>query len=205
MKKITKLMLALTLLAAGSLGASATKLYATYGTPASSGSFESETGTYTWTASSNNLMDLFTFSNGELASFESIQFTTSDYVNDSPYRICFMVGSDAKATIKFYTAGEKNLVFSERTETKDLDLSTITSIKFGGASNDGSINITKTPYLEKPTTVEFDETGVCLLDPTEISVDSNLSFDDQTGVMTSNGQGTFTLRSTRRISAACRR
>ena len=65
MKKILFLMLSLILM--GGVNSYATKLYATYGTPAGNGSFNSETGEYTWDNSSNNLMDLFTFGSGELA------------------------------------------------------------------------------------------------------------------------------------------
>jgi len=192
MRKITKSLLALALLFGAVGGVKATKLYATYGTPADKGSWNAETGVYSWTGSYSNLMDLFVFGAGELANYESLHFTTSDYV-DGPYRVCFMTGSTATATIAFYSAGEKNLVLSERDETKNLDLSQITSIKFGGASDAGSITITGKPYLKKSTTVSYDETGVCVLDPTEIETDVNLTYNDLTGEMTSAGAGTFSI------------
>ena len=192
MRKITKSLLALALLFGAVGGVKATKLYATYGTPADKGSWNAETGVYSWTESNSNLMDLFTFDAGQLANYESLHFTTSDYV-DGPYRVCFMTGSTVTATIAFYSAGEKNLVLSERTETKDLDLSQITSIKFGGASGSGSVKITSKPYLRKPTTISYDETGICVLDPTEIEADVNLTYNDQTGEMTSAGNGTFSI------------
>ncbi|MBR0036696.1 MAG: hypothetical protein IJP70_03530 [Bacteroidales bacterium] len=188
MKKII-LSLVVALLGIGS--ASATKLYATYGTPASEGSWNAETNTYTWTASYSNLMTIFSFGSGELANYTSLHLTTSDYTGT--YRVCFMNGSTAVATIAFYSAGQKDLVFAERNETKDLDLSAITHISFGGASGSGSITLSATPYMVKPTTVDFDETGVAIIGLTDITADSNLTYDDQTGEMTSNGQGTFSV------------
>ena len=186
------LTLALLLLGAGGT-VSATKLYATYGTPASQGSWDAETSTYSWTASYSNLMTIFTFSAGELADYTSLHLTTSDY-ETGPYRVCFMNGGTAVATIAFYSAGQKDLVLSERTETKDLDLSQITHISFGGASGAGSIKLASTPYLEKPTTVDFDENGIALIGLSDISADVNLTYDDQTGEMTSAaGKGTFTV------------
>ena len=185
-------MLTLAVLIAGVGGVKATKLYATYSTPASSGSWNAETQIYSWTASYSNLMTIFTFSSGELAQYKSLHLTTSDYV-DGPYRVCFMNGSTAVSTITFFSAGQKDLVLSERTETKDLDLSQITHISFGGASGAGSVKIVGTPYLQKPASVDFDETGVATIGLTDIDYDTNLTFDDKTGVMTSNGQGTFSV------------
>ena len=191
MRTITKLMFTLALLVVGVGAANATKLYATYGTPASEGSWDSETQVYSWNKSYSNLMTIFTFPNGELADYTSLHLKTANYTD--AYRVCFMNGGTAVATISFYSAGQKDLVLSERNETKDIDLSKITHISFGGASGSGSITIEGTPYLVKPTTIDFDETGVAMIGLTDIDYDTNLTFDDQTGEMTSNGQGTFTV------------
>ena len=185
-------MLTLALLVVGVGAVNATKLYASYGTPASEGSWNAETQVYSWTQGYSNLMTIFTFPNGELADYTSLHLTTSDYVT-GPYRVCFMNSGTLVATISFYSAGQKDLEFSERSETKDIDLSQITHISFGGASDSGSITIVGTPYLVKPTSVEFDETGVAIIGLTDIDYDTNLTFDDQTGEMTSNGQGTFSV------------
>ena len=129
---------------------------ATFGAPAGNGSWNSATNTYSWTLNYSNLMPIFSFSNGELANYTSLHLTTSDYT--SQYRVCFMKGTDPKATITFYSAGQKDLVLAERSETKDLNLSEITSIQFGGASTSGSIGIDPSSvYLEGPTvyTVTF--------------------------------------------------
>jgi len=178
------------LLAAGVVGANATKLYATYGTPAGNGSWDAKTGTYKWTGSYSNLMTIFTFANGELADYESLHLTTSDYV-DGPYRVCFMNGSTAVATISFYSAGQKDLVLSERTETKDLDLSKITHLSFGGASGSGSIKITKTPYLEKPTEFTFNDQGKAYLYPSDLKATAwGLdSYDEETGIVVKSTTG----------------
>lgn len=180
-------MLTLALLVAGVGVANATKLYATYGTPAGNGTWNAETGQYSWTNSSNNLMDLFTFGSGELASYNSLHFTTSECV-DGPYRICFMNGSTAVATIAFYSEGQKDLSFSERTETKDLDLSQITSIKFGGASSAGSIKITSKPYLEKPMQLVWNDNGEAEIALTDLTATGGFSLNDQTGELTGTGE-----------------
>lgn len=192
MKKFTKLMLTLAIAIASVGTVNATKLYATYGTPASSGSWDAENQVYTWTASYSNLMTIFEFPNNDLGDYTSLHLTTSNYV-DGPYRVCFMNGGTLVATIAFYSAGQKDLVFSERDETKDLDLSKITHISFGGASGSGSISLVGTPYLVKPTTISFDETGVATIGITDIDCDANLTFNDQTGEMASTGQGTFSV------------
>ena len=173
----------LSLILMGGANSYATKLYATYGTPAGNGSWNAETSTYAWTGSSNNLMDLFTFGSGELANYQSLHFTTSDYTD--VYRVCFMNGGTAVATIAFYSANEKNLVFSERPETKDLDLSTITSIKFGGVSGSGSVKITGKPYLQKPMSLTWGDDGTAEIDITDLTASGCFSLNDQTGVLTS--------------------
>ena len=162
----------------------ATKLYATYGTPAGNGSFNQATGEYSWDSGSNNLMDLFVFGSGELAEYESLHFSTSDYVT-GPYRVCFMNGGTVVATIAFYSAGDKNLVFSQREELKDKDLSTITSIKFGGLSGSGSVTITKKPYIEKPFSLVIGDDGKAVIDITDLSASGCLSVDYETGELTS--------------------
>lgn len=184
MHKLSKLFLTLALLLLAVSGANATKLYATYGTPANQGTWNAETGTYTWTAGWSNLMPIFTFANGELAQYQSLHLTTANYV-DGPYRVCFMKGGEALATITFYSAGVKNLVFAERNETKDLDLSQITTISFGGASGKGSVDIVGKPYLQKPFTLDIDDTGTAVVDKTDLVASGCLTLNDETGLLTS--------------------
>ncbi len=181
-KKLFKMMLTLALFVAGVGEANATKTFAAYGTPASNGTWNAETNTYSWTASYSNLMTIFEFPNGELADYTSIHLTTSSYTD--AYRICFMNGSTAVATIAFYSAGQKDLNFAERTETKDLDLSKITHISFGGASGSGSIVLSKA-YIEKPFKLNIDDTGKAVIDVTDLKASGCLTLDEQTGVLTS--------------------
>lgn len=167
--------------------ANATKTYAMFGSPAGNGSWDAENGIYTWTAGYNNLMPVFTFANGELAEYTSLHLTTSDYTDT--YRVCFMNGSTAVATIAFYSAGQKDLVFSERNETKDLDLSQITHISFGGASGSGSIGLSNV-YLNKPFKLEFNDEGKAYIDLTDLTASgSNLSYDDASGTLVSTSGG----------------
>ena len=194
MKKFLFLIALFTLM--GGVNSYATKLYATYGTPAANGSWDSGTSTYTWTDGSNNLMDWFTFSNGELANYKSLKFSTSNYTNT--YRVCFMIGGNAVATITFYSAGEKNLVFSERNEIKNLDLSTITSIKFGGAAgttkeNPLTITVSSKPYLEKPMSLILNDNSEAEIDLTDLTASNNFSFNDQTGELTKTGNGELNI------------
>lgn len=137
-------------------------------------------------------MDWFTFANGELANYTSLKFSTSSYTDC--YRVCFMAGGNAAATITFYSAGEKNLVFSERNETKNLDLSTITSIKFGGAAGTTeedplTITVSSKPYLEKPMSLTWDDNGEAEIDLTDLTATGSFTFNDQTGELTSTGSG----------------
>lgn len=190
MGKIKTILCTLTLLCGvvgGVNSAYATKLYATYGTPAGEGRWNAETGVYNWTASTSNLMDLFTFGNGELKDYVSLQLSTSDYV-DGPYRVCFMNGSNVAATIAFYSAGDKDLVFANREETKNLDLSTITSIKFGGASNSGSVKISQKPYLVKPMSLVFGDDGFAEISLSDMTASGGFSLNDQTGELTGTGE-----------------
>lgn len=129
--------------------ASAKTRNAEWGTPAGHGTWDAATSTYSWDLNYSNLTTIFDCNADKLSNYTSLHLTTSDYVTDGQYRVCFMTGSTATATITFYSAGQKDLVFADRTETKDLDLSTITHISFGGASSSGSIKVTNV-YLEGP-------------------------------------------------------
>lgn len=132
------------LLAFGSLGGWGAELPARLGTPAGNGTWNEDTKTYTWNSNTNNLMDLFFNENltGRLGTeYAAIVITTSNYSNQ-PYRIVFLDENiNIIATISFYSAGEKTLVFADRKETKDLNLSSVRYIRFGGDSGNGSITL----------------------------------------------------------------
>ena len=123
---------------------------ANFQTPASSASYSFPQ--YTWTATNNNLMDIYQFSNGELANFETISFTIANlgssvrmgtYTSES--------GSWQELTNDdggngFSNAGTKTVTLANQTR----DLSTVTKISFGGKSGSGT------------NTVDFREDNVVL-------------------------------------------
>lgn len=191
MKKILLSMLALVLCMGNAF---ATKTFANFGVPAGNGSWDADAQTYTWTAGWSNLMPIFTFPAGELAEYTSLHLTTSGYTEDGAYRVCFMTGSTAVATIAFYSAGEKNLVLAERSETKDLDLSAITAIQFGGASGAGSIGLDPASvYLVKPLSLQFGEDGKAHITASDLDATGNVSVNALTGEITSTGTGSFSV------------
>ena len=112
-------------------------LTATFGTPGGNASYDATTNIYSWTGSTNNLMAVFEFSNGELANYATLEFTFSNLVT-GPVRMGYYVGS---AFTEFGTG-----YYNASTKTVDLtalgiDLSTVTKISFGGRSNAGSCKI----------------------------------------------------------------
>lgn len=99
---------------------------------------------YSWEKPWNNLMPIFTGLKGKLnTDYVALKFTTSKYIKDQPYRVCFMQDGNTQpiAEIRFYSEGDKNLVFADRDELKDKDLSNVDKILFGGASTSGSITL----------------------------------------------------------------
>lgn len=143
-----KLLLSLAALIMVCVGVNAKTKNAVFGTPAGQGAWDATNEVYSWTASYSNLVTIFDCNTDNLTNYTSLHLTTSNLV-DGPYRVCFMNGSTAVATIAFYSAGQKDLVFAERSETKDIDLSQITHISFGGASGEGSVKV-QNVYLEGP-------------------------------------------------------
>ena len=135
MRKITKLMLALALCVV-SVGASAIRLNATFSTPASNGSWDGNTNTYTWTGNTNNLMTIFTFPNGELANYSKIHLEVAQTTHHN-FRFCLMNGSTPLGTVTCWSSGIKDITFSEHENTRNVDLSQVTHIAFGGASTPG--------------------------------------------------------------------
>lgn len=135
------------LLAFGSLGGWGEELSGNLGAPASSsGQWDSGSHKYTWTESYSNLMDLFSgidLTDKLGKDYAAIVFTTSGYNKDQEYRIVF--GNDVNdniATIVFYSDGtNKQVVFAKHENTKDIDLSTVKYIKFGGNTGSGSITL----------------------------------------------------------------
>ena len=123
----------------------------------SNGNWDSSTNTYTWTANSDNLMPLFTFEAGTLSNYNTIKFTVSKQTGDYPYRVVFLNGTNTAATLFLYSDGNnKEINIRTHNDTKDMDFSQITGIKFGGYSNGGSITIEpESVCLTGPSTVTF--------------------------------------------------
>lgn len=123
-------------------------LTATFGTPASNATYDATTSTYTWTGSTSNLMTIFTFANGELANYKTLEVTTSDLSSGS-WRLMYVLedGTSGRLTTTnssgettsatYYSAGKKTVDLTIQT----IDLSKVTSLSFGGSSNEGSIVI----------------------------------------------------------------
>lgn len=119
-------------------------LKATLSTPASHGKWDSNNKQYSWDLIYDNLMPIFTGLKRKLnTDYVALKFTTSKYIKDQPYRVCFMQDGNTQpiAEIRFYSEGDKNLVFANRDELKDKDLSQVDRILFGGASASGSITL----------------------------------------------------------------
>ena len=115
-------------------------LKATIGTPASDGKWDGTKNEYSWTKSTNNLMTIFTGLKGKLKTdYVALKFTTSN--NTNAYRVCFMDGDAVVAYIGFWLSGDKNLDFSNQKELKNVDLSKVDNIKFGGYADTGSITL----------------------------------------------------------------
>ncbi len=131
---------------------------AKFGTPAFSASYSAPT--YTWTASSNNLMDVYTFANGELANFETLDITASNMSSGDSWRVGYVNGSYTNFSgSPYYSAGAKNVDLA----AIENDLSTVTKIQMGGNSNSGSINIQESGFVLKTRKFTVDQKStVCL-------------------------------------------
>lgn len=101
---------------------------------------------FSWSNQWGNLMPIFTNLKGKLnTNYVALKFTTSDYVTNQPYRVCFMNGSVAVATRTFYSAGEKTIKISELIREVGQDLKNVDNIKFGGGQYIQSGSITLDP------------------------------------------------------------
>lgn len=116
-------------------------LYATLSNPASHGSWNKKSNQYSWDQGFDNLMTIFTGLEGQMGNYVELKFTTSDYKANCPYRVCFMSGNTSLAQISFYSEGNKSLVFAKCDELKNIDLSKVDKILFGGASSTGTITL----------------------------------------------------------------
>lgn len=117
-------------------GSDTSTLTATFGTPGGNATYS--VPTYTWTATTNNLMTCFEFSNGELANYSTLEFTLSNLTGGGMVRMGYYVGSTfTEFGNGFGSAGKKTVDLT----TLGIDLSTVTKISFGGRTGTGSVDI----------------------------------------------------------------
>lgn len=122
--------------------AGATPLEATISKPSSvtNATWDATSNTYSWTATNNNLIDLFTFSSGELANYNTLTFTLSS-LSGGMVRVGYYVGSSfTELGTGFGSNGKKTVDL-----TSISDRSTVTKISFGsraGSDNSGSVVLT---------------------------------------------------------------
>ena len=111
-------------------------LAATFGTPGGNASYSAPT--YTWTATNNNLMTCFEFSNGELAGYKKLTFTLANLTSGTMVRMGYYVGSTFTEFGSGYgSAGTKTVDLT----ALGIDLATVTKISFGGRTGTGSVDI----------------------------------------------------------------
>jgi len=114
----------------------ATQLKAIFGKPGGNASYAAPT--YTWNSSTNNLMSLFEFANGELKNYTTLKFTISNLSDGASVRLGYYVGSTFTEIGKgYYSNGAKEVDLAEL----GVDLSTVTKISFGGRNASGSVDI----------------------------------------------------------------
>lgn len=119
----------------GTQGLGADNLYATFGTAPSNASYSSPF--YSWNASSNNLVSIFEFSNGELASYKTLSFTINNMTEGAKVRIRFDKGNDNLKQL-VYSSNGRYIIDLEKLE---ITLADVTKITFGGNTSDGSCQI----------------------------------------------------------------
>ncbi|MBO5591594.1 MAG: hypothetical protein J5913_01330 [Prevotella sp.] len=137
-----------TLLVAGVANASIKNVkYATLGTPGGNATYDASTGSYSWTANNNNLMQLFSFENGELANYTKL--TLKITATSGNVRVNFVYGTGSSDNLSYNGTSEGGYFGSTGTKEislsgletvlkgKSKTLSDVTAIRFGG---DGSSN-----------------------------------------------------------------
>lgn len=137
-------------------------LYAIFGTPGSNANYDATSFTYSCTQSYSNLMNCFTFSNGELANYTKLVFAISELSGNVRVNFCYGTGSSDNLNISsdkngsnaiFGSAGTKTITMEYVTTalaTVNKTLADVTSIRFGGASTTTSCIVKASEmYLEK--------------------------------------------------------
>lgn len=109
------------------------KLYAEFGNPGSNATYDAESFTYNWTAGNSNLMNCFTFANGELANYSTLHFTFSDITEGKAVRINILYSDNSSSDKNYYSAGSKTETLSSILK-EGKTAADVTAIRFGGAN-----------------------------------------------------------------------
>ena len=167
MKKI--ILLFAMMIAVGTV--SADRKYATFVAPTGSGgSYDAETCTYKWNMSYDNLMKVFSFSNGELANYKTLKIVRlgGTYTSSKTWRAYVKFKDGNGKSFIWYSYDDKSIDLSSgKWGSDDLTTGTgesavthtladVTEISIGGNSDDGTEG--KTTYYS----VIIDETCVYL-------------------------------------------
>lgn len=108
-------------------------------------------GTLSWTLNYSNLISLNDLNGKDLSQYDQIVLETSDLVT-GPFR-CMITSGGKDFTWTMYSAGKKSLALKNVTADNEgfrnngtliseAELSNVTSVSIGGASNEGSIKVT---------------------------------------------------------------
>ena len=134
--------------------ASADRKYATFVAPTGSGgSYDAESSTYTWTKNSDNLMTVFTFSSGELATYHTLKITRIGGTYAGTWRANVLFSDGKNKSFSWYNYNDKSIDLSAGTwggqnlttdegkaEETTHTLADVTAIRIGGASDPGEGN-----------------------------------------------------------------
>lgn len=194
MRKITKLMLTLALLIAGVGGVNGKKYYADLSTAGATGNatWTAGTNTFAWTQSSYAYMVVpgGSFS-GDLSQYTTIGLTVSDI--DNEFRVDILANGKTFTGKSITTDGnvvlnilnDFNLQYQADKITTE-DLKSVTAIRLNTNSAAGSAVVTNF-YIAKPLSLTFDDDGDAEIPLSDLVATGGFSFDDQTGVLTSDG------------------
>lgn len=112
-------------------------IYATFGTPGGNATYTESTYTYSWTGNTNNLMNCFTFENGELANYNTLNFAFTELSDGASVRINVLFSDNTNKSKSYYNAGTKPTAISDLLDDTHT-AADVTAIRFGGNSNSGN-------------------------------------------------------------------
>ena len=134
--------------------ASADRKYAKFVAPSGNGSYDSENCIYSWTDGSNNLMTVFTFSDGELANYKYLKVVRLGGSFTNSWRANVLYNDNTNQSFIWYNYNDKSIDLSDGTWggtalSDGKTLSDIKAIRIGGQNSTGSVVIDETcVYLE---------------------------------------------------------